>query len=403
MHSELVIQTLRCLRTLIKQQKAKIVMEEDDFYLVADLPTRIRDALMKYSQADHGSARIVEEVKAAPNVILDIWKTPNQDIINLIYKYYSLLKLSHPQFKIDGSKNVWIVKPGGNSRGSGIFLVNSLEEALENRTRNQSRIIQKYIERPLILWDFPINEINGKKFDLRQWVLVTSVNPLTVYMFSSCYLRICSTDFDLQDLKNNYRHLTNFSVNKHNYGRNAENSVCKVEYLKDYLKYSRNIEWDSYIKPQITNIILKTLACVSDDLEHRNNCFELYGFDILLDETCKAWLLEVNLSPACSERAPWLMIMLDQMGLEMLKLVLPANYLGDIDAYRSKERSFDNGDVSSDQEASDYMRWELISKDEFAKETKDLIVNPVSELEVVGTKLNWKKEQIFDKKHDCYR
>lgn len=70
-------------------------------------------------------------------------------------------------------------------------------------------MVQKYIERPLC--------VEGqKKFDFRQWVLVNSWEPLDVCVFQSAYLKVCGSTFDLKNISDVYRHLSNYSIQKEN-------------------------------------------------------------------------------------------------------------------------------------------------------------------------------------------
>jgi len=67
----------------------------------------------------------------------------------------------------------------------GITMEMKLENIVDTVTRNGGHntryVVQKYIERPYLIYD--------TKFDIRQWFVVTSWNPLVVWMYKDSYLR----------------------------------------------------------------------------------------------------------------------------------------------------------------------------------------------------------------------
>jgi hypothetical protein len=103
------------------------------------------------------------------------------------------------QPSIDGEEDIWIVKPGVLARGLGIKIFNDSQKVLSyidsyQHVLGDSFVVQKYIETPFLA--------QARKFDIRQFVLVTSLNPLTIFMFHKCYLRFCHVEYSHSDLEN---------------------------------------------------------------------------------------------------------------------------------------------------------------------------------------------------------
>lgn len=194
--------------------------------------------------------------------------------------------------KTDLKLFAWICKPADMSRGRGIFVFRDISEL----QYDCNAVVQQYISNPLL--------IGGYKFDIRLYVAVPSFHPLTVYIFQEGIVRFSTEKYDLLALNNIFAHLTNTSINKHgpSYQTDKERigQGCKwtLTQLRHYL-HQNNID-DRLLWAKVTNIVILTLLVQAPQVPKERNCYELYGFDILIDENLKPWLLEVNFSPALS-------------------------------------------------------------------------------------------------------
>lgn len=127
------------------------------------------------------------------------------------------------------STRTFIVKPDSGCQGRGIFLTQDLERVASM----ESQVAQLYIQKPLL--------IDGFKFDLRLYVLVTSVIPLRVYAFKDGLTRFCTEEYiraASSNLGERCMHLTNYAVNKR-----SDNFVANDRDDRDDLGSKRSLRW----------------------------------------------------------------------------------------------------------------------------------------------------------------
>ncbi|XP_033113737.1 uncharacterized protein LOC117114242 [Anneissia japonica] len=202
----------------------------------------------------------------------------------------------------------WICKPNGMNQGKGIYLVRDLtdlkakygvdetdpqvEKASKRNLRpyaNQ-RLIQRYIANPLLL--------DGKKFDVRSYMLIASTTPFIVF-FHPGYCRLSCDNYD-PDSHDLARHLTNQYQQKKNpsYQDIKEDTVWSMDRFNEYvngLASEKGLSKDWVLNSFTVSLLL---------IESLHRLYASFNF-------FQVYVLEINCNPALHTNC------------EVLKQVLP--------------------------------------------------------------------------------
>ncbi|XP_044752712.1 tubulin glycylase 3A-like isoform X2 [Coccinella septempunctata] len=254
-----------------------------------------------------------EKFKTLPDTPILTIVSQAKTILKDVAKYWT-------EFETDGFRNIWILKPGNKCRGRGIILVKYLKEVEKIMNLKLKYVVQKYIERPLIIYN--------TKFDIRQWFLVTNAQPLTIWMYKECYLRFSSQNYNLENFHESL-HLTNYAVQcKYTNMEQRDKSLPKDNMwdsptFRDYLRrLGKGDKWEQVVYPGMKESIVCAMLASQDTMDRRQNTFEMYGADFILGEDLRPWLLEINCSPDMSSSTSITKRMCPQFLSDIIKVVI---------------------------------------------------------------------------------
>ncbi|KAM6921452.1 tubulin polyglutamylase TTLL7 [Xenentodon cancila] len=202
-------------------------------------------------------------------------------------------------------QKTFIVKPANGAMGHGISLIRNCEKL----PAQEHFIVQEYLDKPFLM--------EGYKFDLRIYILVTSCDPLRIFLYNDGLVRMGTEKYHAPseaNLSQLYMHLTNYSVNKHNENFERDETVDKgsKRSISWFTEFLRTNDYDvTKFWGDISELVVKTLIVAEPHVLHAYRmcrpgqppgsdsvCFEVLGFDIILDRKLKPWLLEINRAPS---------------------------------------------------------------------------------------------------------
>lgn len=237
------------------------------------------------------------------------------------YQFFPLtwnLPLDYNEFKQyyetkpKGKTRTYIVKPESLSQGKGIFLTKKIEDI----DPEQRCVIQRYISKPYL--------IDGLKFDLRLYVLVAGLDPLKVFLYHEGLARFATENYvvpNKDNIEDICMHLTNYAINKESekfvFNEDKNNmSVGHKRSITAVLKLMQEKGVDvERLLVKIHQLIVKTLISGLSQLKFQyrscqlenyrsDMCFEILGFDVILNEDLEPFLLEINYTPSFTTDTP---------------------------------------------------------------------------------------------------
>jgi tubulin polyglutamylase TTLL1 len=284
----------------------------------------------------------------------------------------------------------WIMKPTSKARGIGIFIVNKLSQIKKwannkwaNSSARDNYVISRYINNPLL--------VGGKKFDLRLYALVTSYRPLRVYLYREGFCRFTTQRYtnDTSNLDNLYVHLTNVSIQTKASDYNEKHGgKWTLRNFRLYIEGIHGIQRANQVFEDIERIILLSLKSVQGVIINDKHCFECYGYDIIVDDDLKCWLVEVNASPSLSATTHDDRIMKHKLINDIFRVVTPNNDQVDI-----KDRSL-SSKMAKQRIGQFELMYDEVGSSQFAVNPtsyNDYVTNGQNRRNIIGGSMNTAK------------
>ena len=182
------------------------------------------------------------------------------------------------------------------------------------------------------------------QFDLRLYVLVTSFAPLVVHMHPSGIVRFATERYTdhAADLTCARAHLCNYAINKgsHKFVRSIGDaseaggqagSIWSLQGFKTRLAEDLGAARAAKVWDDVDRLVVLTLTAAAPAMQSPDDalldavqsacCFQLFGFDVMLDAEAKPWLLEVNGDPGLRTESPIFLTINAPMVADLLNLV----------------------------------------------------------------------------------
>ena len=203
-----------------------------------------------------------------------------------------------------------------NNNANNINNSNKKKVAYSKMYCSNEIIIQKYLDRPLLYYK--------RKFDIRCFVLVDS--NLNVFFCREGHLKGSSEFYDL-NTTNKLIHITNYSLQKKSSKFEQFEDGNEISYndFKNYMT-KKNISLDNFnhMINQMKYLIEISFKSVGKKLIKTNPvlCFEIFGYDFIIDNDFKPWILEINNNPGLCISSPVIQKLVPRMLDDAFRLTI---------------------------------------------------------------------------------